>query len=63
MDHLAEGQARTLQLLGDMVGAAGIPVLGAAAAGGLVTAFDDVQEHLDLAPVLETRVCLPDGEW
>ena len=50
-----EGQARTLQLLGDMVGAAGIPVLGAVAAGGLVTAFDDVQEHLDLAPVLETR--------
>ena len=31
-----EGQARTLQLLGDMVGAAGIPVLGAVAAGGLV---------------------------
>ena len=50
-----EGQARTLQLLGDMVGAAGIPVLGAVAAGGLVTAFDDVQEHLDLAPVLETH--------
>ena len=50
-----EGQARTLQLLGDMAAAAGIPVLGAVAAGGLVTAFDDVQEHLDLAPVLETR--------
>merc|ERR1711991_371602 len=31
-----EGQARTLQLLGDMVGASGIPVLGAVAAGGLV---------------------------
>ena len=30
-------------------------MLGAVAAGGLVTAFDDVQEHLDLAPVLETR--------
>ena len=50
-----EGQARTLQLLGDMASAAGIPVLGSVAAGGLVTAFDDVQEHLDLAPVLETR--------
>ena len=50
-----EGQARTLQLLGDMVVQAGIPVLGAVAAGGLVTAFDDVQDHLDLAPVLETR--------
>ena len=50
-----EGQARTLQLLGDVMSQAGIPVLGAVAAGGLVTAFDDVQEHLDLAPVLETR--------
>ena len=48
-----EGQARTLQLLGDV--ASGIPVLGAVAAGGLVETFDDVQEHLDLAPVLETR--------
>ena len=51
-----EGQARTLQLLGDLAShAAGIPVLGAVAAGGLVTAFDDVQDRLDLAPVLETR--------
>jgi repressor LexA len=48
-----EGQARTLQLLGDV--ASGIPVLGAVAAGGLVETFDDVQEHLDLSPVLETR--------
>ena len=50
-----EGQARTLQLLGDLATRAGIPVLGAVAAGGLVTAFDDVQDRLDLAPVLETR--------
>jgi repressor LexA len=48
-----EGQARTLQLLGGM--ASGIPVLGAVAAGGLVETFDDVQERLDLAPLLETR--------
>ena len=48
-----EGQARTLQLLGDLATQAGIPVLGAVAAGGLVTAFDDVQDRLDLAPVLE----------
>ncbi|MBL6801337.1 MAG: repressor LexA [Synechococcus sp. BS307-5m-G37] len=48
-----EGQARTLQLLGGVV--SGIPVLGAVAAGGLVETFDDVQERLDLAPVLETR--------
>ena len=48
-----EGQARTLQLLGAR--AMGIPVLGAVAAGGLIETFDDVQEHLDLAPVLDTR--------
>jgi len=48
-----EGQARTLQLLGES--SPGIPVLGAVAAGGLVETFDDVQEHLDLAPVLDTR--------
>ncbi len=48
-----EGQARTLQLLGDL--ALGIPVMGAVAAGGLVETFDDVQEHLDLSPVLEKR--------
>ncbi|MEB3158588.1 MAG: transcriptional repressor LexA [Synechococcus sp.] len=48
-----EGQARTLQLLGGLT--AGIPVLGAVAAGGLVETFDDVEERLDLAPVLETQ--------
>ena len=48
-----EGQARTLQLLGHSP--QGIPVLGAVAAGGLVETFDDVQERLDLAPVLDTR--------
>ncbi len=47
-----EGQARTLQLIGGLV--SGIPVLGAVAAGGLVETFDDVQERLDLASVLET---------
>jgi repressor LexA len=48
-----EGQARTLQLLGGMT--AGIPVLGAVAAGGLVETFDDVSERLELEPVLQTK--------
>ena len=48
-----EGQARTLQLIGGLV--SGIPVLGAIAAGGLVETFDDVQERLDLSPVLEKK--------
>jgi len=49
-----EGQARTLQLLGGGQ-PLGIPVLGSVAAGGLVEPYDDLQERLDLAPVLETR--------
>jgi repressor LexA len=49
-----EGQARTLQLLGQQE-SVGIPVLGAVAAGGLVDTFDDVAEHIDLEPVLSTR--------
>ena len=49
-----EGQARTLQLLGDALGG-GIPVLGAVAAGGRVETFDDVEERLELEPVLATR--------
>ncbi|MEI7951591.1 MAG: transcriptional repressor LexA [Synechococcaceae cyanobacterium ELA182] len=49
-----EGQARTLQLLGNSE-PAGIPLLGAVAAGGLVETFDDIQERIDLTPVLDTR--------
>jgi len=49
-----EGQARTLQLLGEGSGG-GIPVLGSVAAGGLVEPYDDLQERLDLTPTLETR--------
>lgn len=48
-----EGQARTLQLL--EAGVRGIPVLGSVAAGGLVEPYDDLQERLDLTPMLETR--------
>ena len=50
-----EGQARTLQPLGNLAAEAGVPVLGSVAAGGLVEAFDDVQEVLDLDPVLKTK--------
>tara|TARA_Y100001968_G_scaffold18746_1_gene14688 strand:- start:1509 stop:2117 length:609 start_codon:yes stop_codon:yes gene_type:complete len=48
-----EGQARTLQLLGNAF--SGIPVLGAVAAGGLIETFDDIQETLDFSHVLKTR--------
>ena len=49
----SEGQARTLQLIGDVF--TGVPVLGSIAAGGLVETFDDVQETLDLEAVLQTK--------
>tara|TARA_Y100001968_G_scaffold139247_1_gene127376 strand:+ start:987 stop:1595 length:609 start_codon:yes stop_codon:yes gene_type:complete len=48
-----EGQARTLQLLGDIF--TGVPVMGSIAAGGLVETFDDVQETLDLTSVLQRK--------
>jgi repressor LexA len=48
-----EGQARTLQLLGGSQ--EGIPVLGAVAAGGLVEPYSDLEERLDLTPLLESR--------
>ena len=48
-----EGQARTLQLLGDVF--SGVPVLGTVAAGGLVETFDDIQETLDLSSVFQKR--------
>ncbi len=48
-----EGQARTLQLIGNL--ASGIPLLGAVAAGGLVETFEDVKENLDMDSVLKRR--------
>tara|TARA_Y100001968_G_scaffold95106_1_gene85403 strand:- start:778 stop:1386 length:609 start_codon:yes stop_codon:yes gene_type:complete len=48
-----EGQARTLQLLGDIF--SGVPVLGSVAAGGLIETFDDVQETLDISSVFERK--------
>ena len=56
-----EGQARTLQLVGGIT--SGIPVLGAVAAGGLVETFDDIQERLDLQPVLDTRFICLNCKW
>lgn len=50
-----EGQARTLQLLGELGTSKGVPVLGAVAAGGLVETYSDIEERLDLSQVLETR--------
>ncbi|MFB8791386.1 MAG: transcriptional repressor LexA [Potamolinea sp.] len=43
-----EGKARTIRILAHSP--AGVPVLGAIAAGGLVEPFTEVVEHLDLFP-------------
>jgi repressor LexA len=44
-----EGKARTIRILGGAP--AGVPVLGAIAAGGLVEPFTDAVEQLDVSPV------------
>ena len=48
-----EGQARTLQLVEEMV--SGIPILGTIAAGGLVETYNDIQEELDIKDTLQIK--------
>ena len=51
-----EGQARTLQLLGDALNEInGVPVLGSVAAGGLIETFDDINQTLDLSNILQKK--------
>ena len=55
MDHLAGRAGPHSAASGGIT--SGIPVLGAVAAGGLVEAFDDVQERLDLVLFLKLVGC------
>ena len=48
-----EGKARTLQLISEV--SDGIPILGSVAAGGLIEAFSDVDEQLDIGDVLRKK--------
>ena len=48
-----EGKARTLQLISEI--SDGIPILGSVAAGGLIEAFSDVDEQLDIKDVLRKK--------
>ena len=48
-----EGKARTLQIVDELT--AGIPVMGAVAAGGLIETFSDVEENLDISSVLKKK--------
>ncbi len=46
-----EGKARTLQLISEIKDGS-VPILGSVAAGGLIEAFSDLDEHLDIGNVL-----------
>ena len=46
-----EGKARTLQLISEIKDGS-VPILGSVAAGGLIEAFSDLDEHLDIGDVL-----------
>ena len=45
-----EGKARTLQLISEIKDGS-VPILGSVAAGGLIEAFSDLDEHLDIGNV------------
>ena len=47
------GKARTLQIVDEVL--EGIPIIGSVAAGGLIEAFSDVNENLDLSDVLKRK--------
>ena len=49
-----EGKARTLQLI-SKINDGRIPILGSVAAGGLIETFSDLDEHLDMADVLQKK--------
>jgi len=48
-----EGQARTLQIVDEVLG--GVPIMGSVAAGGLIETYSDVQENLDISEVLKKK--------
>ena len=50
-----EGKARTLQIVDDVLGGLGVPIMGSVAAGGLIETFSDVNEELDISEVLKKK--------
>ena len=49
-----EGKARTLQLI-SKINDGRVPILGSVAAGGLIEAFSDLNEHLDISDVFKKK--------
>ena len=50
-----EGKARTLQIVNDVLGGLGVPIMGSVAAGGLIETFSDVNEELDISEILKKK--------
>jgi len=48
-----EGKARTMQIVDEIF--EGVPIMGSVAAGGLIEAYSDVQENLDISDVLRKK--------
>ena len=48
-----EGKARTMQIVDEII--EGVPIMGSVAAGGLVEAYSDVNERLDISEVLKKK--------
>ena len=49
-----EGQARTLQLVNDLV-KKNVPILGSIAAGGLIESYSEVSEELDFSDIFDKK--------
>ncbi len=50
-----EGKARTLQIVDEVLGGGGVPILGSVAAGGLIETFSDINEELDISEVFKKK--------
>ena len=48
-----EGKARTMRIVDDILD--GVPIMGSVAAGGLIEAYSDIQESLDISDVLKKK--------
>ena len=48
-----EGKARTMQIIDEIAG--GVPIMGSVAAGGLIEAYSEVQENLDVSEVFKKK--------
>jgi len=48
-----EGKARTMQIVDEIV--EGVPIMGSVAAGGLIEAYTEVQENLDVSEVFKKK--------